>query len=587
MKNIAYIFLLMLANALSSCNKDVLEKEPLNIISDAVVWNDPVLINAYLAQCYSEMGFINDIEFGGNCTWFALPTQTNIADECTVGWEGYSDGYSGGKSFMLRTDKTFGEWWGYSLVRELNVFLEKVPNAPIDANIKKQRIAEARFLRAFAYFNMVKRYGGVPLITKSQGLDAPNEELYPKRDKEEEIYNFIISEIDEIASDLQDVQNGGGRPSKYAALSLKSRAAMYAASIATWGDVQLDGIVGISSEKAKQYWQSSYDASKSIINSGKFTLYNKTPNDKVANFRNIFLDENNEEVIFSEIYDGQASKGHAWDFLNDPYGYHVWGCGGESVAYLEMVEEFENKDGSSGTIDRQKIEKGYLWTIEELFGNKDPRFRASILTQDGKWSGNTIDVYRGIIHEDDTIDENDYKGLTGKGKSTSDRPYATPFMMLKHMDESLGLAQYGGTSKTDWIVFRYAETLLNFAEAAFELGRPTEALDAINQIRIRAGIALLTSIDRQKIRHERKVELFAEGNRYWDVRRWRTAVTDLSKPLSSMKFILDYTTRKFKLQIINNIDGVIAGEFLSRNYYLPITLSRINNNSNLVENPGY
>ena len=92
-------------------------------------------------------------------------------------------------------------------------------------------------------------------------------------------------------------------------------------------------------------------------------------------------------------------------------------------------------------------------------------------------------------------------------------------------------------------MFRYAEILLNYAEAAFELGKPTEALDAINQIRDRAGIALLTSIDREKIRQERKVELAFEGNRYWDLRRWRTAETDLSIPFSGLRFYLNYNTK--------------------------------------------
>lgn len=586
MKKISYIFLLITLS-LISCNKDVLEKKPLDIISDEVVWSDPALIDAYLTQCYAEIGFINDIEYSGDKGWFPLTTQTIIADECTVGWEGYDDGYRGGKSFMLRADKTFTDWWGYPLVRKLNTFLEKLPDSPIDADIKKQRIAEARFLRAYAYFNMVKRYGGVPLITEAQSADAPDEELYRKRDKEEEIYDFILTEIDAFANDLKDVKDDGGRATQYAALALKSRVAMYAGSIASWGQVQLDGILGIPSDKAKDYWQKSYDASKLIINSGIFALYNKTPGDKVANFRNLFLDENNEEVIFSEIYDGQSGKGHSWDFLNDPYGYHPWICGATAVAYLNMVEEYENKDGSSGIFDRQKIANGYLWTLDELFGNKDPRFRASILTQGSKWMGDTINIYRGIIHEDGIINENEYNGIAGRGKSTSDRPFATPFMMLKHMDESLGIAPTTGTSKTDWIVFRYGETLLNFAEAAFELGKPEEAIDAINQIRNRAGIVPLTLIDRNKIRHERKVELAFEGNRYWDVRRWRTAVTELSIPFSSMKFILDYTTRKFKLQIIPNIDGIYAGEFLPRNYYFPIGLARTNNNHNLVENPGY
>jgi hypothetical protein len=113
-------------------------------------------------------------------------------------------------------------------------------------------------------------------------------------------------------------------------------------------------------------------------------------------------------------------------------------------------------------------------------------------------------------------------------------------------------------------------------------------LNAVNQIRSRAGIELLGSIDRDKIRHERRVELAFEGHRYWDVRRWRTAVNDLSKNNSGLRFILDYTTGKLKLEVIENIDGTVKPPiFLPKNYYLPITLNRTGKNRNLIENPGY
>jgi hypothetical protein len=129
---------------------------------------------------------------------------------------------------------------------------------------------------------------------------------------------------------------------------------------------------------------------------------------------------------------------------------------------------------------------------------------------------------------------------------------------------------------------------LNYAEAANELGKTGDALNAINQVRERGGIALLASVDRDKIRHERKVELAFEGHRYWDVRRWRTAVVDLSKNNSGLRYILDFSTGKLKLKVNENIDGTVAPPtFLPKNYYLPITLSRSAQNSNLVENWGY
>lgn len=135
-----------------------------------------------------------------------------------------------------------------------------------------------------------------------------------------------------------------------------------------------------------------------------------------------------------------------------------------------------------------------------------------------------------------------------------------------------------------------AEELKNerVAEAAFELGETGEALEAVNDIRKRAGISPLESVDRDKIRHERKVELAFEGHRYWDVRRWRIAVDVLSKPNSGLRYILDYETGKYQLQILDNVDGTgTSPNFYEHNYYFPITLSRTGNNSNLQENPGY
>ena len=128
-------------------------------------------------------------------------------------------------------------------------------------------MAEARFLRAFNYFAMVKRYGAVPLITVLQNMDDPKEELYVKRTPEKDVYDFILSEMDDIINNnyLPDVADSKtGRPTKYVALALKSRAALYAGSIAQFGKVQLEGLLGIPSSEAEGYYLQSYLASKEI-----------------------------------------------------------------------------------------------------------------------------------------------------------------------------------------------------------------------------------------------------------------------------------------------------------------------------------
>jgi len=590
------IHLLLLSTVLciTSCS-DLLDQEPLDSISDAAVWSDPVLIDSYLDQCYADMVFGWETPLGTNGAgapgfygWFGMTEMLTISDEATPGW------FAGPKSHWIGPQGGVIEYWAYPNIRAINVFLEQLEPMDLDPVYKAHRLAEARYLRAHAYFNLVKRYGGVPLITKAQQLDDPEGELYPSRNKEAEIYDFIISELDAINEDL--IGSESGRATKWAALALKSRAAMYAGSIATWGTVKINGLVGISAGSANQYWQASYDASKEIIKTGGFTLYNATPGDKTANFRNLFLDEGNSEVIFSEQFDGLSGKGHSLDMWNIPKSRHVWASGQHTAVMLEMAESFDYLDGSPGIIDRTKIASGYKWTVDELFGNKDPRFNASIYHQGTPWAnGGALDYHKIIITPSGWINTGAYKGIIAVAAGASAR---TPFGMLKYLDEAeRAFVHERNHSDTDYIVFRLGEVLLNYAEAAIELGKDGDALWAINELRTRAGMPTYLAVGRDIVRKERKVELALEGNRYWDLRRWRTAATVLSKAYSGLQFVLDgdsYTegaydvnTAKYQLIVIPNIEGIPGPYFDEKHYYLPIGLGRIGQNPNLVENPGY
>lgn len=600
MKKILFIFCIGLIS-FTSCQKDVLDKQPLDIISDATVWNDPALIDAYLTQLYAQTSIFS-LESPGNNKGDWWPDQATselfngqffineIADESRAGWVWLAD-CSGWKAGGLNINGGLMEWWewSYKTIRSLNEFIERVPSSPIDESVRKERIAEARFLRAFNYFAMVKRYGGIPLITKVQNVNDSKETLYPARDSEQKIYDFVISEVDAMINDLDEVPADYGRPGKYAALALKSRAALYAGSIAQFGSIQLNGLLGIPSASANSYYQKSYDAAKSIISGGKFALYNADA-DKVKNFKNIFLVKHNSEIIFAKQHNGIANGGvNAWnyDFSQAPKP-HAWDAGNKDAPYLEMAEEFEHVDGTPGTLDRTAIQKG-LWSMDELWANKDPRFFATIYTMGTSWKGTTVDPHNGLLLPDGTIlNDGSYNGVAALGTQKVDNKFNTSFGVMKLLDETCDNLQGMNRSTTDCTVFRYGEVLLNLAEAAFELGKTSEALDAVNQIRTRAGIATLAAVDREKIRHERKVELAFEGHRYWDLRRWRTAVSVLSVPHSGLRYVLDYTTRKYKLQVIDNVDGeTTTPKFYSYNYYFPITLARTGNNKNLVENPGY
>lgn len=600
-RTLSILIFFTVLNLFSCKNDDVLDKKPLDIISDALVWNDQSLIDAYLTNIYHSMSILtNEVadnsQYGGT-SWFNIVAMHEISDEAKGNWTtntAYAYRFGLDISGWIYGQWALLPWWeeSYKIIRALNEFVEKVPDSQIPEDYKKSKIAEAKFLRAFNYFAMVKRYGGVPLITKTQKVDDPYEVLYPRRDKEKVVYDFILSEMDAIASDLPEARTASdyGKPSKYAAIALKCRAALYAASIAKYGRVQLDGIVGIERSCAQDYFLQAYNAAQDIIKSSRFLLFNKY-DDKVENFKNIFLEKNNVEVIFARVHDAndgdQGGQGWACDFFQCPVP-NGYGQGNQSAPYLEIAESFEYVDGSSGKLDEAVIQSK-LWTTEELWANKEPRFFATLYTHNTFWQGNYLDFHNGLRKPDGKLQRSgSYNGVLAQGTQRPNGNFGTGFGILKYLNEKHNNLQPKATSDQDWIIFRYAEILLNFAEAAFELEKENEALDAVNLIRNRAGVAPLTGIDMERIRHERKVELAFEGHRYWDLRRWRIAEDVLSKNYSGLRFILDYNTRKLEVHIIRDIDGTVKPPlFLERNYYLPITLERTGQNRNLIENPGY
>jgi len=623
--NYKWVVLALATSVMTSCYK-VLDQVPTDRYTDAVVWNDPYLLDAHLAQLYACTPVMVGDAINLMNTWdgaamnrddnsFAAvmgfsaqiegPVRTiEITDEAKYNF-GAQAHLLGMKENGIQANGTELQWWGnaYYTIRNLNNFIERAAGSSI-SNVQ-ERIAEARFLRAFCYFAMAKRYGGVPLITTVPSLDGSEAELYPKRNSEKEVYDFIINETGEIANILPGTTEAG-RASKWAALALQGRAALYAGSIAKFGSQQLDGLLGISNGEAESYFRICYNACQSIMNDSPHGLYDEDA-DKVQNFKNIFLKKDNREAIMVKRHSGPGfsaggSNRWSWDIVECPRP-SVWGVGNYHGPYLDMIEEFEHKDGSSGVIDRTYA-KSRLWTMEELWGDRDPRFFASIWTNGTPWQGavggplgqNVIDMHNGIMSTEGTLVDgryDSYEGLAAVGDQLvqfkEGNTPNTGFGVMKYLDPNADNFIWFSESTTDYLIFRYGEILLNYAEAAFELGQSGDALDAVNQIRRRAGIAELAGIDRTKIRHERKVELVFENHRYWDLRRWRTAVTDLTRTYSGLRYIYDAASGKYRLDFVDNIDGrVKTPTFPEKNYYFPIGQARIAANPNLApENPGY
>lgn len=637
MKQLIYTIIAVFLVSLFACSDDLLDKKPLDRYTDAVVWEDPSLIDAFLLSQYAYTPvMINDATtifsswegspmnrdpraesnlrywFGNSAQTFGPGLSIEISDEAKYTSGAWANVVSE-KAHGIPSDGGMMEWWenAYYVMRNLNDFIQRVPSSPLPEDTKEIRIAEARFLRAFSYFAMVKRYGGVPLLTEVPRLDSPNELLYPSRNTEQAVWDFILKETEEISNILPKVQDEYGRATSWAALSLYSRAALYAGSIAKYGELAENKLTGIPQEFAQDYFTKAFNVSAKIIEEGPFDLYKADITEgnidsRIENFKNIFLVKRNIETIFAKQHGGQSfdpgggTTTWSWDICHAPRP-SVWGQGNYQAPYLELIEAFEYIDGRPGELDRAYIESR-LWTMDELWADRDPRFYASIWTNGTPWRDavasnfgkDTINFHRGLITLDGTTltsFSQSYNGMPVVGDQAffhaSTGIVNTGFGIMKYLDPTADNMIWLMESRTDYSIFRFAEILLNYAEAAYEIGMQNKALIAINRIRERAGVPLRNTLNMEQIRNERRVELAFEGHRYWDLRRWRKAEEKLTRSFSGIQYVLDFATRKYKVIIHDEIDGDQRPTFPKRSYYFPINKTRTGQNPNLIENPGY
>ncbi len=590
-----------------------LEKENFDIITPDQVWEEPKLINAVLVNLYDGLQ-VDDFQYWYRDS-YRLMNPSSLSDESQGSFQ-KDPMFDNGNASYTYEDGMFEQKFSdrYKNIRNCNDFLEQLQGAQTLSESDKQvLIAEVRFLRAMQYFTLVKRYGGVPLIEKPQVYDPKNmEALMVPRNKEVELYDFIVNECMEAANTLPVTRSAAEkyRAEKGAALSLASRAALYAGSIAKYGTVQLDGVVGIPSSEANRFFQSAYTAAQDLINLGRYGLYSKKADDKSQNYCDMFLKGNgdNGEYIFQKQYNVAGGKGHDWDKRNAPFSYRGggWGCG--IAPTLEMIEEYEYTDGTEGSLrvtDANGTPLRYDG-LYDVFQGKDPRMYATIYMPGSPIKGSTMEWLRGVIDTNGTRyvatsqpDGGNTVEIGGKKYSTSGKDGGadagdaskTGFYQKKFFDETLTDMNMG-KSETPWPVFRLGETYLNLAEAAYELGKPAEALNAVNIIRSRAGMPQLTSIDMAKIRHERKVELAFEHHRFWDMKRWRIAHLDVAQGglngfrgsaihpwfnVSDGKYTFEKSANTPKQKRV----------FLEKNYYTKINGDDMNSNPKLVQNPGY
>ena len=482
----------------------------------------------------------------------------------------------------------------------------KIPTSTLNESLKKSIIGEGKFLRAYYYFQMVKRYGGVPIVKTVQNFDGTNlAELQVPRNTEKEVYDFIASDLDSAALLLPET-NVKGRVNKYAAYALKSRAMLYAASAAKYGSIQLNGILGIPASDANSYWKAAQDAANAVITANKYILYQANP-DKIANFQEMFLLKDNPEALLSRFF-SFPDKVHRYDCLFLPMGIKgPSGYGSILNPVLDFIEQFEYIDGTSGPLPMGTPAAPVYYTNPlDIYKNRDPRLLASIIVPFSSWRGTVIDVQAGIYDLGVKVEAGAYSTLynvtthkidnangtlrvVGSNGLVSTDGTKSGCYVRKYMDPALerSLATSSGSSQP-WIEIRYAEVLLNYAEAAVELGNIAEAKAKMNIVRARAGIAAVNdaAVTIDKVRHERMVELAFENHRWWDMRRWRIADKILNNTrLRSIRPYYDVQQNAYRYE--SGFAGTWYKTFLPKVYYEMIANAELTKNPKLVQNPGY
>lgn len=621
MKNIYNIILLsFLLGGMFSC-EDVLEQQAVDSFNEETVFQDLNLVKAYLGRCYDFIGGDNNQLLGMREDLLASATDETL---CIHRPGGYT--FTKG---TLTPDNLghFGDWrfswirWEplYQNIKNVNVFLaniDKVPlQTPNDQALLNQMKAEAHFIRAFDYTNLFRSYGGLILV--DEPFELGQDFLNITRSTVDETLAFILADIDAAIAGLPEKGNiEQGRATKGAAAALKSRLLSFASGeLMNGGYMPNNGLVSFQSGSRESRLQQAKAAAKAIMDGtyGNYGLVgttddppaNMTQDDidaYAANFYNLFTQKGewNEEVIWGVQYlnsQGNIASQNKWF---GPNGYHNWG---NNNPLEPVVRKFEMADGSPFVWDKYNEGDQYVreFSAAELeadpernpYNGREPRFYASILYDGAKWQARPSDAAgidpTGLIQTGYWLaaDGSQTAGLdTRQGLIESWNGTKVGYYIKKYMDEST-VGQYFNNENA-WIEFRYAEVVLDFAEAAIELGDVQEGIDALNMVRNRAGLPDRVTTDqdqaREWVRHERQIEFFGEGDRWYMIRKWMIAE--------------DVITNVHFMEITHFSDGGTRWEYdintivddrtwHDRQYWLPISRDEMNKAPQLTQNPGY
>lgn len=661
-KNILSIFSLCALMGLSGCNA-FLELEPLDKVSPEQLLETEGGVKALLANIYTMIP-MEDFNYRPNAGfnqrgYDGVNETTNLAfltDEATRSDGGVGIGYEG------------FNYWPYGDIRQVNIFMQNVEKAKEAGTISvadaDRMTGEAHFARAYMYYGLVKRYGGVPLIDKVQDDDyangGPGAVAVP-RSTELDTWKFVLNECTLAAATLPDATSGSDlyRVTKWAAYALKSRVALHAASVAKyWNLAPLAGeavtqklVGGMTSADADAFYKECIEASKFLIeNSGK-SLYKPTPatvKEAASNFQALFLNDQNEEIIFSKAYlngTTNTNQGHSYAQFNilpqvNPGALKY----GRFNPMLEIVDLFEDYT-DDGTGKSAKIvtrtdgnEDAYIANFHNMnnasvvntlmsvpfvkyndlyepFANKDARLLASVVVPGSSYAGTEIIIQGGFIKDNNSYvaysnestqkngttyyalgaeGETMFSGFNNVNSGEDANWTATGFGVRKYMPEGESMSPDRLSSTTSYIDMRLAEVYLNYAEAVVEngsgLGDKELAENYLNALRRRAGHTDRISLTLENVLKERRVEMAFEGKRFWDMNRRREFHTEFSNNRIRKALVPMLDLRgaepKYVFARVNYFGDETRGgrTFQNINYYRGIPNIATNG---LVQNPGH
>lgn len=548
--------------AFSSCKKDFLDIQATDRLSEQAIVGDSVLFESFVTNRYLGIR-LQDKEGEGTLPGFGRGFEyalwATLTDEAIYNNDDNTWVIQRG---LLAPENTgiAGTIWGrsYRSIRECNFALSKLPEVQMSEERKARLKAELQFIRAFRYHDLIRNYGGVVLMgDKVYNLsDNLQEESVFTRSSLQECMDYVMSELDQAVAGLPADNNGSwllGRATKGAAFAVQSRLALYGAS-----PLYNTGT-----------WAEAVTAAQNVINLNKYSLYQ-------GGYDKLFHDANNSENIFARVYTLKA-RHVCLEIANAPNGYGGWGG---NLPLQNLVDDYLMDNGLPITDPAS----GY--DPQNPYENRDPRFEATILYNGSMYRGRTIETF------------------TPGGKDSKDgrdnwNTSKTGYYLRKFMNDAYPIDNPWDVSGLQpWYYFRYAEVLLNFAEAANEAygpdavpaGSTLSARAAINQIRSRASVNMpevpmgTSQADmREIIRNERRVELAFEEHRFYDVRRWKIAEQTENEPANGINITKNGNTLNYATKVA--LDG---RQFHSRMYWLPIPRSEIQASGNKLEqNAGY